>query len=534
MTHPNRQLSDYAWWQTGIIYQIYPLSFQDTSGDGQGDLRGIIDRLDYVEWLGVTAIWLSPIHPSPMADYGYDISDYTDIDPTFGTLDDFDRLVTEAHDRGIRVILDLVPNHTSDQHPWFQASRSSRDNPKRDWYIWHDPAPNGGPPNNWLSAFGGSAWAWDAATEQYYYHAFLREQPDLNWRNPAVVVAMLDVMRFWLDRGVDGFRVDVIWHLIKDEEFRDNPPNPDYTGAPHAYDALLPAYTTDQPEVHNIVTKMRRVMDEYEDRLLIGEIYLPVGQLVTYYGREDAGLHLPFNFMLVTQPWDASVIAAGMNEYVGALPDNGWPNWVLGNHDISRIVSRVGPRQARVAAMLLLTAWGTPTIYYGDEIGMQDVEIPAAELKDTGGERPLSSSRDPERTPMQWRDAPRAGFTTGTPWLPVADNYATANVEVEQQDPKSMLALYRRLIELRQSEPALMVGNFALVPAAGDLLAYRSGSKTRHFLTILNLRHAAAGFTLEGAGGEIAVSTYLDREGEAVSGNLTLRADEGVVLRLNE
>lgn len=534
MEELNQHPTGYRWWQTGIIYQVYPLSFKDTTGDGKGDLSGIIEKLDYVEWLGVNAIWLSPIYPSPMADYGYDVADYTDIDPAFGALDDLDRLVAEAHRRDIHVILDLVPNHTSDQHRWFQESRSSRDNPKRDWYIWHDPGPDSGPPNNWLSVFGGSAWEWDVATEQYYYHAFLKEQPDLNWRNPDVAAAMFDVMRFWLDRGVDGFRVDVIWHIIKDAKFRDNPPNPEHDGEPHDYGALVPAYSTDQPEVHDVVTMMRSVTEEYEDRLLIGEIYLPVGELVTYYGAEGAGLHLPFNFMLVTHPWDAREIAASMNEYLGALPENGWPNWVLGNHDKSRIASRVGPQRARVAAMLLLTAWGTPTIYYGDEIGMQDVEIPAAELKDTGGHRPPWSSRDPERTPMQWRAAPHAGFTTGTPWLPIADNYRTVNVDVEQKDPTSMLRFYRQLIDLRQAEPALVVGAFAPVPARGDILTYRRGSGASQFLIVLNFGGTEVEFELEGSGGELILSTHLDRAAETISRTLTLRADEGVVMRLNQ
>ena len=276
-----------SWWRKGVFYQIYPRSFQDLNGDGVGDLKGIVHRLPYLRALGVDAIWLSPIFPSPMADFGYDIADYIGIDPLFGTMQDFDALIEAVHASGLKIILDLVPNHTSDRHPWFIESRSSRDNPRRDWYIWHEPGADGGPPNNWLSEFGGSAWEYDAATRQYYYHAFLAQQPDLNWRNPAVRQAVHDVMRFWLRKGVDGFRVDVIWHLVKDAEFRDNPPNPEYREGQPPHQMVLPLHTTDQAEVHGVIAQMRQVIDEFNDRVLIGEIYLPLERLVTYYGRDD-------------------------------------------------------------------------------------------------------------------------------------------------------------------------------------------------------------------------------------------------------
>ncbi|MBX6340831.1 MAG: alpha-amylase, partial [Thermomicrobiaceae bacterium] len=465
---------DYLWWQKGIIYQIYPRSFMDADGDGIGDLLGITSRLDYLRWLGVDAIWISPIYPSPMADFGYDVADYTSIHPLFGTMDDFDRLLAEAHGRGLKVILDYVPNHTSDEHPWFIESRSSRDNPKRDWYVWRDPAPDGGPPNNWLSVFGGPAWEWDERTGQYYYHAFLVKQPDLNWRNPELRRAMLDVLRFWLDRGVDGFRVDALWFLLEDERLRDDPPNPDWEPGSDPYHSILPVYSSDLPEVHDVVAEMRRVLDEYPERLMIGELYLPIPRLVAYYGAGGAGAHLPANFHLILTAWDAARIRALIDTYEGFLPAYAWPNWVLGNHDRSRIASRVGPEQARVAAMLLLTLRGTPTMYYGDEIGMRDVLIPPDRVQD-----PLERNvpgiglgRDPERTPMQWEPGPNAGFTTGEPWLPLADDYQTCNVEVEREDPRSMLSLYRRLIALRRAEPALHVGSYAPVPAEGSVLAY--------------------------------------------------------------
>src|SRR6185312_2003031 len=298
------------WWQTGVIYQIYPRSFQDTNADGIGDLKGIERRLDYLAGLGVDAIWISPIYPSPMADFGYDVTDYCDVDSRFGVLADFDSLLSQAHARGLKILLDFVPNHTSDRHPWFVESRASRDNPKRDWYIWRDPAPDGGPPNNWISDFGGSAWARDEATGQYYYHAFLKEQPDLNWRNPAVQAAMYDVMRFWLDRGVDGFRIDVLWHLIKAADFQDNPPNPDYRPGMGDMHRVRQLHSTDQPEVHEIAADMRAIADSYGasgwgERVLIGEIYLPVDRLLRYYGRERAEVHLPFNFQLIDAPWEA-------------------------------------------------------------------------------------------------------------------------------------------------------------------------------------------------------------------------------------
>ena len=322
-----------------------------------------------------------------MADFGYDVADYCDVDPRFGTLADFDDLLAQAHARGLKVLLDFVPNHTSDRHPWFVESRASRDNPKRDWYIWRDPAPDGGPPNNWISDFGGSAWEWDEATGQYYYHAFLKEQPDLNWRNPAVQAAMYDVMRFWFDRGVDGFRIDVLWHMVKAADFPDNPPNPAYQPAMGDMHRVLQLHSTDQPEVHEIAAEMRAIADSYGasgrgERVLIGEIYLPVDRLMHYYGRERAGVHLPFNFQLIDAPWEARSLATLIADYEAALPPGGWPNWVLGNHDRPRVAAKRGQAQARVAAMLLLTLRGTPTLYYGDELGLSDVAIPPAQVQD--------------------------------------------------------------------------------------------------------------------------------------------------------
>jgi alpha-glucosidase len=527
----------YLWWERGIIYQIYPRSFMDSNGDGVGDLRGIISKLDYLVWLGIDAIWLSPIYPSPMADFGYDITDYTNIDPQFGTIDDFDALLEAAHEQEIMVILDFVPNHTSDKHPWFIESSSSRENSKRDWYIWHDPAPDGGPPNNWLSNFGGSAWEWDETTGQYYYHAYLKQQPDLNWRNREVLSTMLDILRFWLDRGVDGFRVDVIWHLIKDEQFRDNPPNPEYRPDQSPYFELLATYSSDRPEVHDIIAGMRRVLNEYDDKMMIGEIYLPVERLITYYGVSGSGAHLPFNFQLIQLDWNASKIAEAINKYEAALPDYGWPNWVLGNHDRSRIASRIGKEQARVAAMMLLTLRGTPTIYYGDEIGMSDVPIPPEMVQDPWEKNVpgLGLGRDPVRTPMQWDNSPNAGFSKAEPWLPISDQYIDLNVSNEREDPKSILNLYHRLIELRRNEPALMVGSYNPVTAGENLLCYLRQDGERRLLIALNLSHQSHTLTLENLldKGRLMFSTYLDRGGEELAGSVDLRADEGIIVELS-
>ena len=520
------------WWQRGVIYQIYPRSFQDSNGDGIGDLPGIIQRLDYLVALGIDALWISPIYPSPMADFGYDVADYCDVAGVFGTLGDFDRLVAEAHSRGLRLILDFVPNHTSNQHRWFLESRSSRENPKRDWYIWRDAEEAGGPPNNWLSHFGGPAWEWDETTQQYYYHSFLKEQPDLNWRNSAVQEAMYDVLRFWLDRGVDGFRVDVLWLLIKDDRYRDNPVNPGYLPGESSHNRLLPVYTANRPEVHGIVAEMRRVMDAYPERVLIAEIYLPIKQLVTYYGPELKGANLPFNFQLLQTAWNAPSIARIIEEYQAALPPGAWPNWVLGNHDKARIASRIGAAQARVAAMLLLTLRGTPTIYYGEEIGMQDVPIAAQQVRDPAerNEPGLGLGRDPERTPMPWDGSLFAGFTSGDPWLPLGPDHERLNVEALCASGASILNLYRRLIDLRRANSALALGQIDAVGVQGNILKYERCQEGERFAVVLNL--GPEGALVSHPPGRLLLSTYLDRALEDVSGNTSLRADEGIVVQV--
>jgi alpha-glucosidase len=488
-----------AWWQSAVIYQVYPRSFQDSNGDGIGDLRGIEQRLGDLEDLGVDAIWISPIFPSPQADFGYDVADYCGIDPRFGTLADFDSLLAAAHDRGIKLLLDLVPNHSSDQHPWFQESRRSRDNPKRDWYIWRDPKPDGSPPNNWISDFGGSAWQYDDATGQYYYHAFLKEQPDLNWRNPELRAAMLGVLRFWFERGIDGFRIDVLWHVIKHQDFPDNPRNEQWREGEPEYATVHQQYSTDQPEVHDIAAEMRAIADEFGDRVLIGEIYLPVPKLVSYYGPpERPGVHLPFNFQLIGADWNARALARMIEEYEGALPEGGWPNWVLGNHDRPRIATRVGPEQARVAMLLLLTLRGTPTLYYGDEIGMADVEIPGHLIQDPRelNEPGIGMGRDPVRTPMAWDSSANAGFGPADPWLPLHPDWEARNVAAQRQDPASMWRLTQRLLKLRHDHPALSLGDYIPVDATGDVLAYERRRGADRLLVVLNLGATAQSFAI--------------------------------------
>jgi alpha-glucosidase len=525
---------DLAWWQTGVIYQIYPRSFQDSNGDGIGDLPGITARLDHLVDLGVDAIWISPIYPSPMADFGYDVSHYCSVDPCFGTLTEFDELVAGAHARGLRIILDFVPNHSSDQHPWFVDSRSGRRSPKRDWYVWRDPKPDGSPPTNWLSEFGGPAWTFDEGTGQYYYHAYLKEQPDLNWRNPDVQGAMLKALRFWLERGVDGFRVDAIHHLFEDELLRDNPPNLEWRAGMSPARAVIRTYTMDQPEVHDAIAAMRRVADAYRDRVMIGEAYLPIDRLMAYYGQNLSGFHLPFNFHLLSTPWNPKAIASLVREYEAALPPGGWPNWVLGNHDRSRLVSRLGADQARIAAMLLLTLRGTPTIYQGEEIGMADVVIPSHRVQDPWERNVpgLGLGRDPVRTPLPWSAGENGGFTDGEPWLPIESGLPDLNVATQLQDPTSLLSFYRALLRLRRAELALSAGEVATVEASDAALAYERIHNGRRLLVALNFRNEATTIQV-GRPDRILLSSDPKRSGMPLQGpSLELHRNEGVVMEL--
>lgn len=526
------------WWENGVIYQVYPRSFQDSDEDGVGDLAGIEARLDYLAALGIDAIWLSPIFPSPMADFGYDVADYCGIDPLFGDLAVFDHLLASAHDRGLKLMLDFVPNHSSDQHRWFKASRSSRCDPKRDWYIWRDAAPGGGPPNNWISDFGGSAWTWDATTGQYYLHAFLKEQPDLNWRNPALRAAMMDVLPFWLDRGIDGFRIDVLWHIVKAADFPDNPPNPDWTAGHTERDRVIQKYSTDQPEAHAIAADMRALADSYGERLLVGEIFLPNDRHARWYGSPARPqVHLPFNFQLIENPWDARKLAHVITDYEASLPAHGWPNWVIGSHDAPRIAARIGEAQGRVAAMLLLTLRGTPTLYQGDELGIGRVEIPQERTRDPQHFRQpqLDIGRDRSRTPMPWDGSAFAGFSTAEPWLPLNGDWPKRNVAAQDADPESMLTLYRRLLALRREYSALTSGSMLGVETAGDhVLMFERFDDRKRMQTVLNFSDAEQIF--DPVWHELAtvlLSTRTDRvEGFTVAPGerIVLRPNEGLIL----
>ena len=457
-----------AWWQTGVIYQVYPRSFQDSDGDGIGDLKGITQRLQHLVDLGVDAIWISPIFPSPMRDFGYDVSDYCDIHPLFGSLADFDALLAAAHAAGLKVILDFVPNHTSDQHPWFQESRSSKLSPKRDWYVWRDAKPDGSPPNNWESEFGGSAWTFDEVTGQYYYHAYLKEQPDLNWRNPEVEQAMCDVLRFWFDRGVDGFRVDAIHHLHEDEEDRDNPPDPNWRPGMPPNERWLQIRTIDQPGVHASIRAMRRVADAYPDSVMIGEAYLPIDRLMAYYGADLTGFHLPFNFHLISTDWQPKAIASLIEAYEAALPIGGWPNWVLGNHDRSACRkprrARTGPGRGYVAADAARNADDLPG--RGDrDGGRADSAVTWCRTHSSATFRGSASGAIPCVRPCLGRPEQHGGFTEGQPWLPLNADADVLNVSTQADDPRSMLSLYRALIRLRRDNDVLSMGEFRLVGA---------------------------------------------------------------------
>ncbi len=519
-------MHNFAWWRSAVIYEIYPRSFQDSDGDGIGDLAGITQRLDYLVSLGVDALWLSPIYRSPMADFGYDVADYCSVDPTFGTLQDFDRLLEETHRRNLKLILDFVPHHSSNQHPWFLESRSSRDYPKRDWYLWRDQ------PNNWMSNFGGSGWEWDELTNQYYYHSFLKEQPDLNWRNPAVRAAMYNALRFWLDKGVDGFRVDVMWLIIKDDEYRDNPPNPQYALGQSSGNKFLTLYNAHRPEVHAVVAEMRATLDAYPGRVLIGEIYLPVKDMMTYYGQNLMGANLPFNFLLLQSAWTPQAVAQIISEYMSSLPLGAWPNWVLGNHDNARIATRVGAAQVPIAAMLLLTLPGTLTLYYGEEIGMTNVSIPPNQVRDPAEIRQpgIGMGRDPERTPMPWDGSSLAGFTSGQPWLPLGPDHAIANVEAQQADASSILNLYRKLIAIRREHPTLVDGALSSVTASGNLLTYERVADDERLLILLNFGDTTTQAIT--SPGVVIAATHADRDAEPTNTTINLQPSEGLIIKV--
>jgi len=459
--------SDYLWWRDGVVYQVYPRSFMDSNGDGIGDLPGLTARLDYIASLGVDALWLSPINKSPMRDFGYDVSDYDDIEPIFGTLADYETLIREAHKRGLKVVLDLVLNHSSDEHAWFKESRTSRDNPKADWYIWHDKVPGQKFPNNWVSVFGGPAWEWDETRQQYYFHIFLKEQPDLNWRNPQMRAALMAMIKRWLDRGVDGFRLDVVNAYFKDSELHDNPPK--FSLDPRV---VIPwfrqqhLYDIDQPELHGVYRELRELLDSYKERSSVGEIFEnhDLKAIASYIGQDQ--LHMAFNFSFTHQSWLPRAFQQSISAWDAATPPDAWPCYVLSNHDLPRHVTRHGggpfaESRAKVSAALLLTLRGTPFIYYGEELAMPSPFIARHLTVDPPSQRywPFYN-RDSARTPMQWDDSPNAGFTSGQPWLPIGGSYPTCNVAAQTIDPNSVLNFYRALIRLRKKSPALRLGHY--------------------------------------------------------------------------
>jgi alpha-glucosidase len=528
-------VSGQAWWREGVLYQIYVRSFADSDGDGIGDLQGIIEHLDHLEWLGIDGIWLSPTMPSPNLDWGYDVAGYLDVHPDLGDMRTLDRLVEEARARGIRVLLDLVPNHTSDRHPWFLDSRSSREAPHRDWYVWADPRPDGSPPNNWISIFGGPAWERDPTTGQCFLHNFLAEQPDLNWWNEDVRREFDDIIRFWLGRGIAGFRIDVAQGLVKDRELRDDPPVTEDDPPDVRRRGLRPVYSMNRPEVHEIYRRWRRLADGFDPpAVLVGETWVPdIERWSRFYGADGDELHLCFNFGFVFADLRAERLRGIVEATEAALPPPAQPAWTASNHDVGRFQTRWcdgRERASRCALMALLTLRGTPFLYYGDEIGMTDVPVPEADALDTVGLR-LSpdAGRDGCRTPMRWDGSPGAGFTGGDvrPWLPIGD-VAGVDVEDQRPDPSSMLNLCRNLIELRRSTPDLRTGAYASLATPPGVWAWRRG---RGVVVALNLGDEATSVPSEP--GTILVSTDLGRDGEDVRRTLALEPWQGVVLRLS-
>src|SRR3954470_9191647 len=491
-----------GWWQRGAIYQIYPRSFADSDGDGIGDLAGIAAHLDHIEALGCEAIWLSPFYRSPMADYGYDVADYRDVDPILGTLEDFDALLADAHARGVRVVVDWVPNHSSSEHEWFRESRSSRSNARRDWYVWRDGASVGGPPNDWKSEFAAvrEAWTFDEATGQWYLHSFMAEQPDLNWDNPEVEAAMHDTLRFWLDRAGAGFRVDALQRLAHDPLLRPN------AGAARRHDQ-------DWETMHDRLRGIRRVVDEYDDRMLVGEVaLLDLHRVVSFLNDADQ-LHLAHNFVFAELDWDADSFAVSIDDFEALASDHAWPAWFLENHDRPRIASRfddppgLGPARARAALLILYALRGTPFVYQGEELGLPDAEVPPERVVDVDG-------RDPERAPMPWRPpsaaGPGAGFTTGEPWLPFVAEAEALNAETQATDHGSTLALTRRLAALRRGTPALQVGTQRTVDVGADVLAWVREDDGERFLCAVNFAARPAALTGPELGGVAAVVISTD------------------------
>jgi alpha-glucosidase len=528
-------MSSQAWWREGVLYQIYPRSFADSNGDGVGDLQGLIGRLDHLEWLGVDGIWLNPTMPSPNDDWGYDVADYVGVHPELGTLEDLDALVAAAEERGIRVLLDLVPNHSSSEHAWFADAVTGRDAEFRDYYVWAEPGPDGGPPNNWESNFGGSAWQWHEPTGQYYLNNFLPTQPDLNWWNEDVRVVFDDVLRFWFDRGIAGFRIDVCHAIVKDRELRDDPA---VTPADHPEvrrRAVKQVFSMNRPEVHDVLRRWRAIADGHDPRaILVGETYvLNLDSLMPYYGNGEDELNLAFNFLFVHAGFDAADLRTIVEGVEAKLPHGAWPVWTGSNHDAGRFTTRWAaddPRRSRLALLMLLTLRGTPFLYYGDELGLPEVQTDWRTALDPVARRTgdPSRNRDGCRTPMPWSAEPGGGFTPdGTrPWLPFGDLTAH-NVADQAADRGSQLWLTRDLIALRREEEALRTGAYAVLETPADVWAWRRGDA---FVAALNLSAAPA--EVAGVTGTVEIGTDRARDGEAVDGTLALGPWEGALVRM--
>lgn len=501
-----------SWVKHGVLYHIYPLSFADSNGDGYGDLPGIIARLDYIVSLGVTAIWLSPVYQGPMVDFGYDITDHCRIDPRFGTMRDMDKLIREAHRRGIKLLMDFVPNHTSVKHAWFEDSRRSRHSAKRDWYTWADAKPDGGPPNNWLSRFGGSGWEWDRRSGQYYLHSFLPEQADLNWRNPEVRQAMLGILRFWLDRGVDGFRTDAARSMAKDPLLRDDLPNPGFeSGREDPANILLTTYSQGYQAMGDTMESICDVVAEHDNSFIVSEAYLNIPALGEMYDScRKHPIHTPLNFNLMTMNWSAVCFREFIETYQDSLGPLDWPNYVLGNHDRHRTATRVGAARARLLAMLQLSLKGLPVIYNGEELGLEDSVITPDQEQDPWGERVpgYGFGRDPERGPMPWTAGSRGGFSTAKPWQPLAKDYRQVNVATEMKQPGSSLKLYQALIKLRSGSPALQEGDYASLETGNHkVYGFTRSVPGETFIIMLNFSHHSQIFTLPKGKFNIVVST---------------------------
>jgi alpha-glucosidase len=523
------------WWQTAVLYQVYPRSFADSNGDGIGDLPGLIAHLDHLAWLGVSGIWLSPVTVSPNADWGYDVSDYCAIAPELGTMADFDRLVVEATARGIRLIMDFVPNHTSAEHPWFVDARSSRTSDHRDWYVWGDPKTDGTPPNNWVSSFGGAGWTLDEGSGQYYFHNHLVEQPDLNWWNDEVRDTFDDIFTFWADRGAAGFRIDVCNILVKDKELRDNPPATEDDDFETQMFGQRPVYNANRPELHEVLQRWRQLSEARPDPfLLLGETPVPIDDLVRYYGNGSDELHLAFNFNFISADFERDAMRGIVEETEAALPAAAWPAWTGSNHDMFRFPTRWAhddPALVRLALLMLLSLRGTAVLYQGDEIGQGNAQLAREDLRDPLGVQfyPYYEGRDAGRTPMQWEDSPGGGFTTAdaTPWLPLGD-LGAANVAAELDDPGSILFLARDLIAFRHTHREFTLGHYRTVPSSDQVWAFNRGEG---YAVALNFSAEPA--PISGLAGVIERCTDRDREGEKLTDSDRLGSHQGLILRID-